>query len=454
MTIEEFSSKIKGRSCSVVGLGISNLPLIDFLLGCGAKVVGRDRRTCDKMEDVAATLEDKGVKLILGDDYLDNLREDYIFRTPGLRPDQPQIVKAIEAGAILSSEMELFFELCPCRIIGITGSDGKTTTSTLTALILKEAGKRVWLGGNIGTPLLPHVAEMSGDDFVVVELSSFQLMTMRRSPDVSIVTNIAPNHLDWHTDMDEYVTSKENIFLWPNNEKLILRAEDEYARSFADDARGEVDFISLTRAEASGGSVIDGWLCYKGEKIIREEDIKLVGWYNKEHYLSAIAATYGYCKKEDVERVAKSFGGVEHRLEFVREKDGVKYYNSSIDSSPSRTAAALSAFDCKLIVICGGYDKKIPFAPLAKALCEKAKKVILTGATAEKIRASLEEEAKAGSELPEILEDPDFDRAIALAAGTAESGDIVLLSPGCASFDAFPNFEVRGRRFKDLVNAL
>lgn len=464
--LTDFYEFIAGKSVSVVGIGISNRPLIDFLLKHKAIVTARDIKTEDKLGKIASELKNAGVRLILGSDYLEGISEDLIFRAPGIRPDLPQFLAAIERGSILTSEMELFFELCPCRIFAVTGSDGKTTTTTLTYTFLqKEAernntGTRVFVGGNIGRPLLPEIDSIRPEDHAVVELSSFQLQSMKRSPFAAAITNVTPNHLNWHTDMEEYTKAKENIFLGDGNERLVLNYGCEATREMAALTDSDITYFSarleppLDRASA----VIferDDMIVRKSrsgeESILSCSDIKLPGRHNIENYMTAIALTYGYVSRETIIETARSFGGVEHRCEQVRELDGVKYYNSSIDSSPTRTEAALRAFKQKVIVICGGYDKNIPYEPLAKPLIECASAVVLTGATAPKIKAALLSSDDYSGE-PKIYESDSFEKAVDTARSIAVPGDIVILSPASASFDRFKNFEERGNYFKELVN--
>lgn len=425
------------------------MPLIDYLLSHGASVTARDIKTPDQLGSAAETLRKKGVKLICGENYLDDIGEEYIFRTPGVRYDKPGLLRAAARGSVLTSEMELFFEVTPARIIGVTGSDGKTTTTTVIYRMLAEAGYKVYVGGNIGHPLLPEAEYMTGKDIAVVELSSFQLHTMKRSPEISVVTNVTPNHLDYHTSMDEYISAKKNIFLHERNRRLVLNYSNEITRAIARDARPDADVVFFL--SESGVYDKDGVIYYRDEPVIPVADILLPGRHNAENYMAAVGAVHGLVSGDDIRHVARNFTGVEHRCEFVREKDGVRYYNSSIDSSPTRTTAALNSFSQKVIVICGGYDKHIPFEPLAGPLCSKAKTVVLTGATAPKIKAVIE---NFDGGKPVVLERPDFDEAVMTAAAAASAGDIVLLSPACASFDAFPNFEVRGNRFKEIINNL
>ena len=440
----------KGKTVSVAGIGISNTPLIDYLLKQGAVITARDMKSRDKLGNLAVELENKGVKLVCGENYLYDIADEYIFRSPGLRFDKPGFVKAVADGSVLMSEMELFFELCPAKIIGITGSNGKTTTTTIISQFIEAQYGKVYVGGNIGTPLLPLVDEMTEADYAVVELSSFQLQTMKKSPDIAVVTNLSPNHLDYHTNMEEYADAKKNILRYQKSDgRLVLNNACEITRGFIDEMQAGVELIMFN--DTNGFYDINGKIYYKDEFIMNTSDIIVPGHHNIENFISAIAATYGFIDNDIIIDTARTFKGVEHRIEFVREFNGVKYYNNSADSSPSRCAAALDAFDQKVIIICGGYDKQIPFDSLAKPLCEKAKAIVLTGATAPKIKEAL---INSGEDLPLIIEESNFDNAVIEAYKNAQDGDIVLLSPACASFDAFTNFAARGQKFKDIVNNL
>ncbi len=467
--LKHFQEDMKGKTVTVVGLGISNLPVIDFLQNAGAAVTGRDRKTREELGETANTLEEKNVTLFLGEDYLEDITEDYIFKAPGIRGDLPQFTEAVHRGTILTSEMEVFFALCPAQMFAVTGSDGKTTTTTLISTMLqmqceKESGvRRVYVGGNIGKPLLPEVAQMTEDDFAVLELSSFQLQAMSASPAVACVTNVTPNHLNWHVDMQEYIDAKKTIYRHQSKfDRLVLNYENDITREMAKDAEGHITFFSSRQILQPEGvdAVIyeqDGEICLscdRGEepfRILRTADIRIPGRHNVENYMTAIGAVRGYVDVDTIQTVARTFGGVAHREEFVCERDGVKYYNSSIDSSPTRTIAALNAFAQKLIIILGGYDKHIPFEPLCAPLAAHAKAVILTGAAGEKIRSTLTADATFMAAHIPMISEPDFYRAIDAARSQAQAGDIVMLSPACASFDAFPNFEVRGNAFKAYV---
>ncbi len=395
---------------------------------------------------------------MLGEHYLDKIEADVIFRAPGIRPDLPAIADAVKSGAVLTGEMPEFFELCPCKIIAVTGSDGKTTTTTLISKLLEAAGKRVFLGGNIGRPLLPLVDQMTADDVAVVELSSFQLQTMRKSPDVAVITNITPNHLNWHTDMNEYIDAKLNILRYQNETSLsVLNYENDITRDAAKLAKGRCVYFSSKRIPDNCRNFVyekDGSIYFENNRIIESSDIMIPGRHNVENYMAAIAATLSVVTPKIIKEVATSFPGVEHRNEFVRELNGVRYYNSSIDSSPTRTIAALNSYKEKLIVLCGGYDKHIPYDVLGTPMCERAKAVILAGTTAPKIKAAICESPLYSEGHPALYDVNDYGEAVRLAQKISTPGDVVLLSPASASFDAFENFEERGRFFKSEVNKL
>jgi len=430
----------------------------------GAHVLACDKRNREQLGPAADGLESAGAQLYLGETYLDNLDADIIFRTPGMYYNLPELKAFREQGVVVTSEMEVFAQLCPCPIIAVTGSDGKTTTSTLIAKMLEAQGsvscwrrRRVHLGGNIGRALLPIVEEIAPGDIAVLELSSFQLISMRAGFDVAVVTNVTPNHLDVHGCMEEYIDAKSNIFRHQNAfSKTILNRDNAVTRAFADEVRGELRFFSY-RGEVARGAFLraDGMLCYAAggtiTPILHKSEIKLPGEHNVENYLTAIAAVYDLVSIEAIREVARHFGGVEHRIELVTEKAGVRWYNDSIATSPTRTIAGLNAFDQKVILLAGGYDKHIPFEPMAGAVVEKVRLLILTGPTAGAIEQAIVSHSQYDARDMTILHAADLPQAVALARENAISGDVVLLSPACASFDAYPNFEARGRHFKELV---
>ncbi len=459
MDFKQFFNQISGKKIAMCGIGISNTPLILSFLKKGARVVACDRRTREQIGALADELEAAGAQLRCGENYLDNLEVDIIFRTPGMSFHLPQLEEARSRGIAVTSEMEVFFDLCPATIFAVTGSDGKTTTTTLISKMLEAQGKTVHVGGNIGKPLLPEIENIKAEDFVVVELSSFQLISMRKSPDVAVVTNVAPNHLDVHKDMDEYVEAKKNVLLHQNAfSRTVLNRDNDITEGFRGLVRGQSLGFSMERRLNNGAWLdTDGTLhmAYRGidAPIINRSEVALIGDHNIANYLAAITAVWGYVGVESICKVAREFKGVEHRMEPVRTLDGVTYYNDSIASSPSRTIAGLKAFDRKVILIAGGYDKKIPFEPMAPYVTEKVKLLILCGDTAEKIEAAVRGYSEYNNN-PEIIRVKNVSEAVALAHERAQSGDIVTLSPACASFDAYPNFAARGKHFKELVNEL
>ena len=449
---EAYFHSLKDKKIAVLGLGVSNRPLVRLLLEYGCHVTGCDRTPREQLDAEVLELEQLGCHLRVGENYLEDVSADVVFRTPGMHPANPAIQALQRRGAEVTSEMEVFFEVCPCRIIAVTGSDGKTTTTTLISEFLKAEGKTVWLGGNIGTPLLPLCRQMQAEDLAVVELSSFQLMDMRRSAHVAVVTNLAPNHLDVHKDMEEYTEAKKNIFRFQDTaHRLILNADNGITAAFR--GNGTTEFFSRqgkpARVRAENGSIYRD-----GQEVLKAEEILLPGVHNVENYMAAILAVDGLVSDETIRHVARTFGGVEHRIELVRIKDGVRFYNDSIASSPSRTIAGLRSFPEKVILIAGGYDKHIPFDVLGPEVCQHVKKLYLTVATAQKIYDAVVNCPDYAEGKPEIFVIDDFTETVHAAAAAAKEGDVVLLSPACAAFDKFKNFMVRGKFFKKLVQEL
>ena len=450
MTIpfEAYFENLRGKRVAVLGLGVSNRPLVRLLLEFGCIVSGGDRTEREKLDTEVLELEKLGCKLFLGEQFYEKMTADVAFRTPGMHPDSPAVRALRNSGATITSEMEAFFQVCPCDIIAVTGSDGKTTTTTLISEMLKAEGKTVWLGGNIGTPLLSLTRQMKKTDVAVVELSSFQLMDMNYSPRVAVITNLAPNHLDVHKDMDEYVEAKKNIYRFQDGDGVLVVNADN---AITAPLQGNGTTKTFARAGQGGVCLTDGIICRNGEAVLETKDILLPGVHNIENYMAAIAAVEGLVSDKTVQTVARTFGGVEHRIELVRIKDGVRFYNDSIASSPSRTIAGLRSFDQKVILIAGGYDKHIPYDVLGPEICAHVKKLFLGGATGPLIREAVE---KCDGEKPEIVDCGDFTSAVHAAADAAQSGDIVLMSPASAAFDQFKNFMVRGQYFKKLVMEL
>ncbi len=464
---------VDGRRCAILGLGVSNLPLARLLASEGIPLSVYDK--CSASELGAGELEAEGVRFYKSDSEFHGIDGELIFRSPGIRPDRAGLLQALAAGAELISETELLLKLTAARTFAVTGSDGKTTTTTLAGLFCEQDNKmrgsgRTYVGGNIGKPLLTLCEGMSGDDFAVLELSSFQLMTLADAPECAAITNISQNHLDWHRDMNEYIRAKKNI-VGERTKRLVTNADCAETLNIARETRtkgretvlfssklhSREEICALFGGECTAVFISDGYIvrqdAVKSEKLLALEDIKLPGGHNAENYMTAIGLTYGYVDKACYGAVARNFYGVEHRLELVREKDGVSYYNSSIDSSPARTRAALSAMkDRSLVLICGGYDKKLDYAPLAESICKHGgvHTLILTGVTGRIIEREMK---KVNAEM-HIEYISDFECAVRRAAECARVGDAVLLSPASASFDAFKNFMERGQKFKETVHSL
>lgn len=474
--IKSFKEKVSSAKIAVLGLGISNIPLIRFLYSSGARdITAYDKFSSPQvLANIDALKKDDMIKkAVTGDNYLENIASekfDIIFKSPIIRPDDVNLVKAVEGGAFLTSEMELFFELCPCKIYGVTGSDGKTTTTTLIYKLLSEHYKdldtKVWLGGNIGRPLIDILPKIQSEDVAVLELSSFQLLTMKKSPDISVITNITPNHLDVHKDYDEYIEAKTNIITYQNTDGIVvLNAKNDITKRIASEciAQGKkVRLFSVYKrekaefAEAAEGYAYmrEGVLEYISdtEKFAVERNaLRVPGLFNAENLLTAIAACSDVILQEDIESVVAKFTGVAHRCEFVRELDGVKYYNSSIDSSPNRTINTLSVFEGNVVMIAGGKDKNIPYDDVGPAICEKVKVLILVGPTSDKIEAAVRACEDFDEEKLTIYRVNNYENAVKCAYNSAISGDYVLLSSASTSFDLFKNFEERGKTFKELV---
>lgn len=463
LPIEQLQNLIKGKKVAFIGAGVSHKRCIEQFVELGAQVTLCDQKK--SLEDFGAyahTLRRLHVRLSLGEHYTDGFAgQDIIMRTPGYEYYKPELQAALQAGTKVTSEVELFFELCPCEIVAVTGSDGKTTTTTLISKMFEAAGRKVFLGGNIGAALLPQLADVTPEAVAVVELSSFQLISMRVSPKVAVVTNVTPNHLDHHKDMQEYIDAKRNILLWQVPPcRAVLGFENEISRGMQKDCKGEQVWFTRLHETDKGAFLreSDDTLCYAENGVVTpilpRAEVKLRGLHNVENLLAAIAAVWGRVPVEAMRQVGSTFTGVEHRIEPVRTLDGVTYYNDSIASSPTRTIAGLRSFNQKIILIAGGYDKKIPYEPLAPEILAHVKTLVLMGATGPRIEAAVRGCAGFDKSALTILHADSMQHAVELARGAARPGDVVSLSPASASFDLYPNFEVRGRDYKNIVNNL
>lgn len=448
MDFREYFKGLKDKKITVAGAGISNTPLIKMLVSYGGIVTVCDGKKTE--EELKEQFGGLSLKFKTGEGWLDDIDADIIFRSPGIRPDLKGFNDAVKKGAHLTSEMEVFFDLCPCDIFAVTGSDGKTTTTTLTCEMLKNSGYTVHLGGNIGKPLLPEIDKIEKDHKVVLELSSFQLFTIRKSAKASVVTNLSPNHLDWHKDYGEYVDAKKNIFLHKECERLVTNLDNEDSFNASKDAKNVIYFSRKQKADIC----LDGdFITVFGEKVLNTNEILLPGVHNIENYMAAIGIVWGIATVDGILKTAKTVKGIEHRIEFVRELNGVRYYNDSIASSPNRTIVGLNSFEKKVILIAGGKDKNIPYDEIGDVIMKKVKKLVLTGATAPKIKEAVLKSKLYTTDF-EIVETNGFKDAVLEASKDAKAGDIVILSPASTSFDRFKNFEERGRVFKDIVNSL
>ena len=463
LPIEQLQDLIQGKKVAFIGAGVSHKRCIEQFVELGAQVTLCDQKK--SLEDFGAyadTLRRLHVRLSLGEHYTDGFAgQDIIMRTPGYEYYKPELQAALQAGTKVTSEVELFFELCPCEIVAVTGSDGKTTTTTLISKMFEAAGRKVFLGGNIGAALLPQLADVTPEAVAVVELSSFQLISMRVSPKVAVVTNVTPNHLDHHKDMQEYIDAKRNILLWQVPPcRAVLGFENEISRGMQKDCKGEQVWFTRLHETDKGAFLreSDDTLCYAENGVVTpilpRAEVKLRGLHNVENLLAAIAAVWGRVPVEAMRQVGSTFTGVEHRIEPVRTLDGVTYYNDSIASSPTRTIAGLRSFNQKIILIAGGYDKKIPYEPLAPEILAHVKTLVLMGATGPRIEAAVRACPGFDESTLTILHADSMQHAVELARGAAQPGDVVSLSPASASFDLYPNFEVRGRDYKNIVNNL
>lgn len=459
--LKEFNTYLKNRKVAVIGLGVSNLPLLEYLYNLSSKVTVFDDRTIEQIpKEVMDIITTYGFEFSFGENNLSKLVGfDLIFRSPSCMPTKKELVEEAKRGAIVTSEIEMLMEMAPCKIIGVTGSDGKTTTTSLIYEIVKTAGYNAYLGGNIGYPLFTKLGEMQEDDIIVLELSSFQLMNMTVSPDISVITNVSPNHLNIHKDYEEYIEAKKNIF---KNQKedgiLVLNYDNEITRECKKEANGKVIYFS-SKEKLDNGIIVDNEVIKECEDrlrkhIINTKEIHLRGMHNYENVSAAIAATKSFVDMDTIVEAVKNFKGVAHRIELIRELDGVKWYNDSIGTSPTRTMAGLKSFEEDIILIAGGYDKHLEYEPLAKPIVDKVKALILIGQTSGKIREAVEKELQSRGKQLDIYQCNEFPQIVEVAREVAKPGQVVLFSPASASFDLFKNFEERGNTFKKLVNDL
>jgi len=455
----EFNEYIKYRKVAIIGLGVSNLPLLDYMYKNKAKVTVFDERSIENIsKEIMNNITDYGFEFHLGKNCLENLKNfDIIFRSPSCLPTRYELQEEENRGAIITTEIEMLMKMCPCKIIGVTGSDGKTTTTSLIYSILQKAGYNTYLGGNIGTPLFTKLSEIRPDDIVVLELSSFQLMGMDISPDISVITNITPNHLNIHKDYEEYIEAKKNIFKYQEDTGItILNYDNEITRNCANELNGKLVYFSH-KEKLDDGFIVDGRIIKECEDKIRKhilngEEAILRGEHNLENIATSLAATKTLVSTEIAVEAIKEFKPVEHRIEFIKEIDQVKWYNDSASSSPTRTLSGIKAFDEEIILIAGGYDKNLDYEPLAKPIVEKVKGLILIGQTSGKIFDTVKTELENQNKNLDIYMCENLEQTVILAKKIAKPGNVVLFSPASASFDMFKDFADRGNQFKKLVN--
>lgn len=461
--LENFNKNLKNKNIAIIGLGVSNLPLLEYFYKYGAKItVFDDRNIADFDAEIINKIKEYEVNTFFGKDNLLNLHGfDIIFRAPSCLPTKPELVAEKENGAEVTTEIEMLVRLAPCKIIGVTGTEGKTTTTSIITAIIKQNGINCYLGGNIGKPLFTELEKFTPEDIIILELSSFQLMEMNISPEIALVTNVYPDHLNVHKSYEEYQDAKKNIFKHQSSNGItILNKDNEITYSFKNEVVGDTIFFS------SKESLNDGYFYDRNDGniklnengkttiLINKSEIKLRGIHNYENICAALAATKTIVPIEKQIAAIKDFTGVEHRLEFVKEIDGVKYYNDSIGTSPASTIAGLNAFDENIVLLAGGSDKGLDYTEIGEKIAEKVGTLILTGPTAEKIEtATLKFLNKSKNDI-KIYHCKNLEEAVNLSKTVSKSGDIVLLSPASASFDSFKNFIERGNKFKEFVNKL
>ena len=453
--LEEFEKNLINKKVAIIGIGVSNLPLIDYMYEKGAKVTAFDNRELNEFsEDIIEKIQKYQFDFIGGENNLSFLKGfDIVFRAPSCLPTRKELEEEAKRGAIVTTEIEMLIKLAPCKVIGITGTEGKTTTSSIIYEIVKEAGYKCYLGGNIGNPIFTKLNEINKEDIIVLEMSSFQLMGMKVSPDIALVTNIYPDHLNVHKDFEEYVKSKENIFLHQKQDGLVvLNYDNEITKNFKKDTKNNVIFFS-SKSNLENGYIYDindGNIAFINDgqrtNIINKSQIKLRGVHNYENICAALAVTSKIVDRKTQIRVIENFVGVEHRLEFVKEIDGVKYYNDSIGTSPASTIAGLNAFDENIILLAGGSDKGLDYTEIGEKIAEKVGTLILCGPTSDIIEKATLKALKGKS--IQIFRVKNMEDAVETAKSHAKKGDIVLLSPASASFDLYKNFAERGNVFK------
>lgn len=446
--------ELRGKTVLVVGAARSGIEACRFLLSVGAKVILSDSKPLEALSDEVPKLAQEGVELMLVNQFPEQITWQLVVTSPGVPPMIPLLKMSRDAGIEVIGEIELAYRFAKRPFVGITGTNGKTTTTALLGYILEQAGLDVLVGGNIGRPLAVEAATFSGD-YIVAELSSFQLEScVHFTPHVGVHINLTPDHLEWHGSMEAYAAAKAKMFLRQRAEDFaVLNYDDAAIRAISDKTVARPLWFSLTQP-LENGMHFDGDAIIVSEKgrvvhSFASSGIYIKGRHNMQNVMAATLAAHAlgvdYAKMESM---LASFPGVEHRLEFVLEKGGVTYINDSKATNPESTLQALSSYDQPMILLLGGYDKGSDFSGLFELISQKVKKLVIYGATLPHIKAAADQAGFQNYLLADSFED-----AVAKAVGHAEAGDLVMLSPACASWDAFDNFEQRGRLFKQLVGA-
>lgn len=456
----------KDKKVAVLGLGEEGISSIRFLSKKGAAVAICDQKEKNALEpDFVNEAEKLGVSFNLGENYLKGLNEfDYVFRSPGVKRNLLEITAAQKAGVRITSQTILFLEKFSKQTIGVTGTKGKGTTSTLISEILKKAGKKVFLGGNIGKPPLDFIEDMSTDVWAVLELSSFQLEDCQISPHISVVLMITSEHLDYHSSTQEYIDAKKSLVSFQNEDDFaVISADYPSSLSFEKLTKGKVLYFSRSKEVNPGSFVSNGEVVLNNsqiQKICSVKDIFLPGEHNLENVTAAVAVTSIFAvKPQKVKEVLQNFKGLEHRLELVSEIKGVKYYNDSFSTTPETAMAAIKSFSTSQIIILGGSSKGSDFKRLGEEIVktENVKAVILIGLEGPRIEQAIKEgqESLQKQGNLKIIKGPkNMGEIVQTAFMTASPGDVVLLSPACASFDLFKNYKERGKLFKEEVEKL
>jgi UDP-N-acetylmuramoylalanine--D-glutamate ligase len=444
-----------GKKVAVLGIMVEGQSLCDFLLRRRAEITVFDRKNISELGEIYEKYKKKGVSFSLGDNYLDGgLKDfDFVFRSPGFKRLLPEIIKAEKSGVIISSATKLFFELTPAKIIGVTGTKGKGTTATLITEILKKAGRNVFLAGNIGRPMLTLLPKLTSENWVVLELSSFQLQDLKKSPHVAVALFITSDHLDHHQNREEYVSAKANIVRYQEETDFaILNADDETSSSFASLTPAHIFYFSRSK-KVKGAYVKDRRIFLFDQLVGAVEKLQLRGAHNWDNVSAAVAAAKAAgVRLEPIKEAVFSFKGLEHRLELVDQVKGASFYNDSFSTTPETAIAAIQAFKKPIILIVGGSEKGSDYADLGKEIANSSvKTLIVIGEMADRIK---EAALQAGFANELVYKPGGMKKIVETAFKKADSGDVILLSPACASFDMFKNYKERGRQFKENVTKL